>query len=358
MVDVARKAGVSQKTVSRVINDAPHVRSDVRQRVLAAVDELGYRPNVAARALVTKRTRVIGVLAVGAPLFGPAYRVFSLEHAARERGYELALTSLPDTSPEHFRKAIHSLLARGVEGIILEVPNQLIDVDEALFGGVPLASSVGHLPGIDRQTVVNSNQVEAGRLATQHLLDLGHRSVWHIAGPAEWDAARERRTGWSAALKAANRAEPEVLQGNWSAESGYRLGLQLAALDDVTAIFTANDHQAMGVMCAVAELGKSIPGDVSVVGFDDVPEAEFQMVPLTTVRTDHAAISHRVLSELVALIEGGEPASERVDIPCELIVRQSTGPPRSERFSGLVHNETSSSVQRHPHPSHSSERRK
>ena len=98
MVDVARQAGVSQKTVSRVVNGAPHVRPEVRDRVLAVISELGYRPNVAARALVTQRTHVIGVLAVGLPLYGPALRVLSLEHGARRRGYELALASLPDTS--------------------------------------------------------------------------------------------------------------------------------------------------------------------------------------------------------------------------------------------------------------------
>jgi len=333
MVDVARQAGVSQKTVSRVINGAPHVRPEVRDRVLAVIGELGYRPNVAARALVTQRTHVIGVLAVGGPLYGPAYRVFSLEHAARQRGYELALASLPDSSPEQFRAAFHSLLARGSEGIILEVPNHLIDVDGAIFGGLPVATGVGRIPGIERQTVVHSNQLRAGEIATDHLLGLGHRTVWHIAGPVEWDAARERRYGWSAALAAAKRPEPPVLHGDWSASSGYQLGQQLAGRDDVTAVFTANDHQAMGLMRALAEAGRSIPGDVSVVGFDDVPEAEFQMVPLTTVRTDHAAISSRVLSELVALIEGGDPAMEQIDIPCELVIRHSTGPPRPDRPS-------------------------
>jgi DNA-binding LacI/PurR family transcriptional regulator len=155
--------------------------------------------------------------------------------------------------------------------------------------------------------------------------------VWHIAGPSDWNAARERTEGWATALRAANRAAPPMLQGDWSARSGYQLGLELAARGDVTAVLAANDHQAMGVMRAFAEQGWSIPTDISVVGFDDVPEAEYQMVPLTTVRADHTAVSQRVLNELVALIGGGEPGTERVDIPCELIVRKSTGPPRRKR---------------------------
>ncbi|MET1007083.1 MAG: LacI family DNA-binding transcriptional regulator [Propionibacteriaceae bacterium] len=327
MVDVAREAGVSQKTVSRVINDAPHVRPEVRDRVLAAIEQLGYRPNIAARALVTQRTHVIGVLAVGLPLFGPAHRVFSLEHGARRRGYELALASLPEMSSADLHAAIQSLLGRGVEGIVLEIPNQLVDIDPAVFRNVPIATSVGEIPGVSRQAVVDAHQAELSRLATEHLLGLGHRTVFHVAGPVEWDASQQRLNGWSAGLAAAGREQPDVLRGDWSPRSGYELGKRLAAQPEVTAIFTANDSQAMGVMRALTEAGRSIPGDVSVVGFDDVPEAEFQMVPLTTLWTDQEAISDRILSELVALIENREPDAPGPPIARELVLRSSTGPP-------------------------------
>lgn len=331
MVDVARLAGVSQKTVSRVVNDAPHVRPEIRARVQAAIAELRYRPNVAARALVTHRTHVIGLLVVGTPLYGPTNRVFVLEQVAREMGYELALASLLDASSENLRRCIHSLLTRGVEGIILEVPTHLTDVDDFTFAGLPVVSSVGPIPGVTQQALVDPSQVEAGRRATQHLLDLGHETVLHIAGPPGWDVSHDRRRGWASALADAGRVVPEVLPADWSARSGYAWGKQLATRDDVTAIFTANDHLAMGVICALAEAGRRIPDDVSVVGFDDVPEAEFQMVPLTTIRTDHSSSSRRVLSELVAMIEGGESAAEVVRASCELIVRRSTAPPSTPR---------------------------
>lgn len=328
MVDVARAAGVSQKTVSRVINDAPHVRAEVRDRVLAAIEELGYSPNVAARSLVTQkgRTHVIGVIAVGLPLFGPASRVFTLEQAARQHGYELALASLPDMSGAGIRSAVKNLLSRGVEGIVLEVPNHVVDVDESDFRGVPIASTGGRIPGVARQVVVDTFQMEMGRLATQHLLGLGHDTVFHVAGPVEWDASRDREQGWSDALAAAGREQPDVVRGDWSARSGYELGRQLAARSEVTAVFTANDSQAMGVVRAMVEAGRSVPGDVSVVGNDDVPEAEFQVVPLTTLRTDQRAVSERVLADLVALIEDREP-DPGPPIPLELVVRSSTGPP-------------------------------
>lgn len=327
MVDVARAAGVSQKTVSRVINHAPHVRPEVRARVLAAAAELHYRPNAAARALAGQRPHVIGVLAVGVSMFGPAARVHSLQQAARERGYELALSTLSDLTPEALRSAVRRLVERDCEGIVLELPNAMADLDDELLKGVPVATRVGPVPGLSRQVVVNSEQVDAGRLATRHLLDLGHATVWHLAGPRDWVAARQRRQGWARALREADRAQPEPLQGDWSARSGYLLGQRLASRDDVTAVFTANDHQAMGLMRALSEAGRSVPGDVSVVGFDDVPEAEFCTVPLTTVRIDDAAISHRVLSELVALIEGLEPAREPLSLAAELVARRSTAPP-------------------------------
>lgn len=328
MMDVARAVGVSQKTVSRVINGAPHVRAELRDRILAAVVDLGYRPNSAARALVTQRTHVIGTLAVGTSLFGPAARVFSLEDAARKQGYELALTSLPDMTPAPLRAAIRGLLDRGCEGIVLELPHQTSDIDDALLGSVPVATRVGRLPLVTRQTVVSSDQTNAGRLATQHLLDLGHETVWHIAGPVEWDVARQRCAGWVLALQEGNRRQPDVLYGDWSARSGYELGRQLAGRSDVTAVFTANDQQAVGLMRALGEAHRCIPEDVSVVGFDDVPESEFQMVPLSTVRTDDVAISQQVLSQLVTLIEGGHPMESEIVPSYELVIRSSTAPLR------------------------------
>lgn len=327
MVDVARRAGVSQKTVSRVINDAPHVRPEIRERVLHAVDELGYRPNLAARALVTQRTHVIGLLVVGTPLYGPALRVFSLEQAARAMGYDLAVATVPDSSPSEFHRGVQSLLTRGAEGIVLEVPAPLDGTDAKAFAGLPVISSLGPVPGVEHQAMVDSHQLDAGRLATEHLLDLGHRTVIHIAGPMEWSVSHQRRDGWAAAMAAAGVDSPEVIQGDWTARTGYRIGAELARRDDVTAVFTANDQLAMGVICALAEAGLSIPADVSVVGFDDVPEAEFQMVPLTTVRADHVASSQRVLQDLVALIEGRDPVSTSIDVPCDLVVRRSTAHP-------------------------------
>ena len=326
MVDVARRAGVSQKTVSRVVNNAPYVRSDIRQRVNRVIEELGYRPNVAARALVRQRTHTIGVLAAGSAYLGPSRRIVTLEQAARRRGYTIALVTLSDISARAVAEGVEELLARTVEGLVIEVPSHLIEVDANRLAGLPVVTSAGRIAGIERQTVIDVDQAGVSRDMTSYLLGLGHETVWHLAGPRTWDAAVKRLEGWRSALRSAKRRVPRALYGDWSARSGYRQGLRLAARDDVTAIFAANDHMAMGVLRALAETGRSVPSDVSVVGFDDVPEAEFQMVPLTSVAVPAELAAERILTELVRMIEGGEP-SDVVELTSELVLRRSSGPP-------------------------------
>ena len=327
MVDVAKRAGVSQKTVSRVVNDAPHVRPDVRDKVKAAIEELGYHPNVSAQALARNRTHTIGVLAVGTALHGPARRVFTVERAARRLGYGIALATLPDVEPQTVADGVASLLGRGVEGLVVEVPNHVVDLDLTRLGDIPVVTSAGRIAGLDRQVVIDVDQVGSARRVTEYLLGLGHATVWHIAGPQDWDAAEKRLQGWRSALRDAGRRVPRAFYGDWSARTGYVQGRKLAEREEVTAIFAANDHMAMGVMRALAEAGRTIPGDVSVVGYDDVPEAEFQMVPLSTVAIDAEEAAERILSELVAMVEGGEPSSEHVDLGATLVIRASSGPP-------------------------------
>ena len=260
MVDVARLAGVSQKTVSRVVNDAPYVRPDVRERVKRAIEELGYRPNVAAQALARERTHTIGVLSLGTRLIGPSRRVLTLEQEARRQGYTTALVSVPDLSARSVADGVATLLKRGVEGVIVEVPTHLVELDAGQLAGVPVVTSAGWIDGIAQQAVVDVDQEQACRELTAYLLGLNHETVWHIAGPRDWDAAQKRVSGWRSALQAAGRRVPRVLYGDWSAASGYRHGLTLAGRSDATAIFAANDHMAMGVLRAVRRGRAGDPG--------------------------------------------------------------------------------------------------
>jgi DNA-binding LacI/PurR family transcriptional regulator len=327
--DVATRAGVSQKTVSRVMNGEPHVKEEVRLRVLRAAQELGYRRNNAARVLTSGRTRRIGVVTLGTALYGPASMLFELERTARTTGYSLSIVATFEGDPRGVAGAIDSLLAEGVDGIVLSEP---IDEGESIHldADVPILS-LGRFPGAtgSRDLIIaGGDGPAAGRIATEHLLSLGHRTVWHVAGPQRWWSARDRLDGWRAALHAAGAAEPPWLEGDWTPASGYAAGSRLARNPDVTAVFVANDDMAIGVIRALAEAGRSVPGDVSVVGLDDIPSAAYQSPPLTTVRQDFATMARQGLEHLIRELDTpGEAAPEVPQPPVFLVVRRSTAAP-------------------------------
>ncbi|MEU6200352.1 LacI family DNA-binding transcriptional regulator [Streptomyces sp. NPDC047061] len=329
-VDVARLAGVSQKTVSRVFNDEAYVSAEVRKRVLDAADELGYRLNHAARALASGRTRSIGVVTLGTALYGPASLLIGIERAARVTGYALRVVNTLEGDPGGVGGAIDSLLEQGVDGIVISEP---ID-EEADGGAVPTDVRVPVLVLGAPVATTAPGTVAAGvgadllaRAATEHLLDLGHRTVHHLAGPQRWYAARDRLRGWREALESRGRDEPSLVEGDWSAASGYAAGRVLAADPDVTAVFAANDDMAIGLMRALAEAGRTVPDDVSVVGFDDIPVAAFVTPPLTTVRQPFDAVAQEGLRLLVHAIEKpGADLPPANDPPVELVLRASTAP--------------------------------
>ncbi|MBV9803477.1 MAG: LacI family DNA-binding transcriptional regulator [Solirubrobacterales bacterium] len=325
MSDVGRLAGVSHQTVSRVINGSPHVRPETRERVMAAMQELGYRPNPVARALVTGRSKTLGVVSFDTTLYGPASTLFGIERAAHESGYFIIVASLEALNRSSVSDAVERLRRQGVEGILVIAPHA--EAGEALLDtpfDVPLvAAEAGPEHGAP---VVAVDQVAGAVNATRHLLDLGHRTVWHITGPPDFIESRQRRQGWQATLRAAGVEVPEPLVGDWSPRAGYELGRQLSRDPEVTAVFVANDQMALGVLRALHEAGRDIPGEVSVVGFDDIPEAAYFQPPLTTVRQDFIEMGRRSLRMLLRTIETGRRASTEPLVPPELIVRGSTGP--------------------------------
>ncbi|HEY3481785.1 MAG TPA: substrate-binding domain-containing protein, partial [Streptomyces sp.] len=179
----------------------------------------------------------------------------------------------------------------------------------------------------DRYCVVDTDQVGGARAAVQHLLDLGHDTVWHVAGPADSYSAERRVEAWENQLRARRRMVPEPLRGDWTAESGYRAGLQLAGEPDCTAVFVSNDQMALGVLRALHEAGRRVPEDVSVVGFDDIPEAAWYLPPLTTVHQDFSEVGRRCVEQLLRQIRTEEERGVTL-VPTELKVRSSTAPPR------------------------------
>ncbi|MEE1759794.1 MULTISPECIES: LacI family DNA-binding transcriptional regulator [unclassified Streptomyces] len=331
--DVARLAGVSQKTVSRVFNDEPYVSADVRRRVTEAAERLGYRRNNAARALASGRTRSIGVVTLGTALYGPASLLMGVERVVRDTGYALRVVNTVEGDPAGIAGAVDSLLDQGVDGIVISEP-----IDESGENGdtVPRVAVpvlvIGAPPFVTAPAVLNAGDGAdlMARTATEHLLALGHTTVHHLAGPQRWYAARDRLEGWRATLTAHGKDVPEVVTGDWSAASGYTAGRALAENRDVTAVFAANDDMAIGLIRALAEAGRRVPEDVSVVGFDDIPVAAYVTPPLTTVRQPFDAVAQEGLKRLVHAIENPDadplPPS---DPPIDLVVRASTAPPPS-----------------------------
>jgi DNA-binding LacI/PurR family transcriptional regulator len=330
MADVARVAGVSHQTVSRVINDADHVRPETRERVLRAMVELDYRPNRLARALVTGRSHTLGVVSFDTTLYGPASTLFGIERAAHTEGYFVSILSVGSLDRASVLGAVERLRAQGVDGILLITPQE------------SAAQSVVHVPsdlpvvaveaGPDNTIpVVAVDQFVGAFTATQHLLELGHRTVWHVAGPSDWLEARGRIDGWAAALEQAGADHPPLLAGDWSPRSGYELGRRLATVRDVTAIFAANDQMALGILRALNEAGRHVPRELSIVGFDDIPEAQFFTPPLTTVRQDFNEMGRQSVMLLIGEIASPQRTSSRVVVEPELRIRESTAPPPAPR---------------------------
>jgi DNA-binding LacI/PurR family transcriptional regulator len=323
MADVAKLAGVSHQTVSRVINASSQVRPETRDRVLDAMRMLDYRPNTMARALATGRSRTLGVVSFDTTLYGPASTLFGIHRAAHEEGYFISTASLRTLDRESFLGAVERLRGQGVEGILVIAPQ------------TDAAHSVLHLPddlavvaveaGPDRGIpVVAVDQIAGAVEATRHLLELGHRTVWHVAGPEDWVEAQQRITGWRQVLQAAAAELPPIQIGDWSPRSGYEIGQRLALDPDVRAVFVANDQMALGLLRAMHEAGRAVPGEVSVVGFDDVPEAAYFTPPLTTVRQDFMEVGRQSFHLLVQQINDGARSSRRLSVAPDLVVREST----------------------------------
>ncbi|MFI7632922.1 LacI family DNA-binding transcriptional regulator [Nonomuraea sp. NPDC049400] len=326
-MDVAVLAGVSAMTVSRVLNAPDRVRAETRARVLAAVRELDYRPNQAARQLVTGRSGVLGVVSIDTTLYGPASTLYCIEQAARNAGFNVSIASLPSLNRRSMEEGVERLRAQAVDGVIIVAPHE--SAADGLRHLPPEMPVVAVDAGDDIPVPVAKVDQRAGAVrATRHLLSLGHRTVWHVAGPADWLDANGRIEGWRDVLESADRPVPEVLRGDWSSRSGYQLGQRLAQDSQVTAVFVANDQMALGVLRALREAGRRVPEDVSVVGFDDIPESAYFWPPLTTVRQDFSEVGRHAFHLLIDRMAGTEPDRRRLVEP-ELVVRESTAPAAS-----------------------------
>jgi DNA-binding LacI/PurR family transcriptional regulator len=321
--DVARLAGVSHQTVSRVLNNVPNVRPATKERVEKAIAQLRYSPSPAARALVTRRTRTIGLITPGRSEYGPTSIAVNFNVAARAARFSVDTVSSLDDDPSGVRAIVEALLRQRVDAIVLVVTDiAVLEVVLGLEQSIPIvavAATARRSPAI-----VSIDQYRGARAATRHLVELGHQEILHLAGPVEAPDAIERLRGWQDEMNANRLVVRDVRHGDWSARSGFELGMEVGDIRPGTAVFAANDYMALGLMSALHARGLRVPEDVSIVGFDDVPEAAYLLPPLTTVRQDFASLGGLVMQKVLIAMEEPDSVTESTPLPTTLVVREST----------------------------------
>lgn len=327
--DVAQAAGVSYQTVSRVINSHPNVREETRKRVEAAIETLGFRRNAAAFALASGVTRSVTVLTSNTTLYGYAATLQGLEEAARAAGYSLGVKVL--TPEDDLDRTISSAAAGGGGLMVIGFDRLGASALHRVPADVPCAAVV-EAPAHGRtppRPAVWADDREAARAATAYLLQLGHRTVHYVAIPTSLGTRRSegpRAQGWRAALEDAGITPPEPHDGKgWDAQAGYDEGRQLARDPGVTAILCGNDDLALGVLRALHHAGRSVPGDVSVIGFDDAPHAGFVTPALSTVRMDFQGLGRDAFALLRGQLESDYQPPAPTFAGTDLVIRESSG---------------------------------
>ena len=325
MSDVAHLAGVSAQTVSRVAAGSAHVRPDTRERVLRAMNQLGYSPNRAAQALRRGSFKTIGVLTQQIHRIGEALTTAGVLEAATAVDYAVNLVQVERPASEELREAVYRLSHQAIDGLVVVQAGRAGREHLILPPSLPVAVSDSTL--VDYYPSASADQVGGVRHAVKHLLELGHRTVHHVCGPEDSQSSLIRKATWSGTLQEAGAPVPEAVPGGWEAAAGYEAGLRLAADPEVTAVFCANDELALGLIRAMHEQDRRVPRDVSVVGFDGLAVGEYSFPPLTTVRQDFKRHGREMVSLVLEQADGAVLDNRSVIIPTELLVRGSTAPP-------------------------------
>lgn len=324
--DVARQSGVSYQTVSRVINNHPNVAETTRARVQQAIAQLNYRPSLLAKSLSSRRSGLLGVVAYGTEQYGPSQLVQNIQRSARAQAYEVLLVTLREFKEDAILEAVARLQQFGVDGLVLLAPYDAHDIVRRLGAQVPfiLVDATEDVEG----TTVSIDQRAGAVLATEHLIALGHRQILHVGGPREWSDAELRHQGYLQAMGQHGLTPLPRYDGDWSPGSGYAAA-QRALADRVpfTALMVANDQMALGALAALKAAGLSVPGQVSVVGFDDIPESAYYDPPLTTVAQDFGMLGRKSLEELLRRIDDPQALGRHIIFQPTLVGRGSAVAP-------------------------------
>jgi LacI family transcriptional regulator len=331
---VAKAAGVSTQTVSRVINDRPDVAPETRERIQQVIEELGYQPSALARSLIQQRSYTLGVVTAGLKFIGPSRTLNGITSKAEEMSYTLLLQEFPRFDTENIEPLLQILLARHVDGIVWAVP-QVGDNHrwvDAILEKVPVPIVFLTMEYHPELTIVSYDNYLGGKMATEHLLEQGYRCIGHISGPLDWWESRQRKAGWQAALVAAGiePLETHCAEGNWSSASGETAFRQLLLqYPDMDAVFAGNDQMALSVLQIACRTGISVPTQLGVVGFDGLAESPFYWPPLTTIVQDQYLLGCTAVEKVVQSIEkvrneGIAVAPKSVVLKPELSVRESS----------------------------------
>jgi DNA-binding LacI/PurR family transcriptional regulator len=331
--DVAQAAGVSTQTVSRVMNNVSYVSGETRQRVEEVVEQLGYRPSTLARSLIQQRSYTLGVVTYGLKYIGPSRTLNGIADKADELGYMLLMKELNNFTANRIDGVIDSLLARQVDGILWAVP-EIGDNHawmEQRMEKIPVPMLFLAMQPREGVASVVTDNFQGAKMAMQHLFDSGRKKIGHISGPLDWWEAQERRRGWRDALKTAGlEASPQAcVEGNWSSSSGEQGIIQLLeSFSDMDAVFVGNDQMALGVLREAHSRGISVPDQLAVIGFDDIPESAYFYPSLTTISQDLQLLGGQAVQNIVEMIQAGQGNQViRVQsslIPPRLVVRESS----------------------------------
>ncbi len=332
--EIARLAGVSAQTVSRVINDRHDVSAETRQRVQDLIDELGYQPSALARSLIQQRSYTLGVVTAGLRYIGPSRTLNGITSRAEESGYSLILKELASFKVINAEPLLEGLLSYHVDGLIWAVP-EIGDNHEWLLEmlpSLPVPIVLLNTSEQDDLRTVSYDNFLGGRMATEHLLQRGYRHIAHIAGPLDWWESRQRKDGWQAALRDAGLepAEYQWAEGNWSTTSGEQAFNKLSeSYPDMDAIFVGNDQMALAVLHIACQSGLRVPQDLGVIGFDALDESPYYSPSLSTIMQNQFLLGSTAVEEVVRAIEAfndgvipEEPGA--IILRPELIARQST----------------------------------
>jgi DNA-binding LacI/PurR family transcriptional regulator len=328
ILEVAQESGVSYQTVSRVINEHPNVAPETRARILDVIKRLNYRPSKAAQSLASKYSSTLAVITYGMEYYGLTQMVVNIERYARKAGYDIVFSNVDLADSDDIDSRIGSMAQWSVDGIILIAPiknthyeqaiQQLTSIPFILFDNAPDTKSPS----------IRINQETGSFATTQHLIELGHQQLVTITGPQNWYGGESRLLGYHRALQSAGLTSVAEIEGDWTAQSGYSAMQNLIQEHTFTGVVAGNDQMALGAIHAMIEAGYRVPQDISIVGFDDIPEASFFLPALTTIKQDFRLLGQRGIQYLIDLIQNPQIIAGRRVIEPQLVIRNSTESPR------------------------------